>query len=136
MLYMLDRANHQNLAYRGGQSPIVHLESDLYATVEWAERDRRQWAFTLSNAGAFYFEDRCDLKQLDEINWDAVQTNQWSGPGVKEAKQAEFLLERSFPWQLVERIGVLGQDTAQQVANMIREAAHRPKVEMKRDWYY
>jgi hypothetical protein len=140
MLFLLHRANHPNLTYRGGQSPIIHLESDLYATVDWAEHNRRQWAFTLSNAGASYFEDRCDLKQLGEINWDAVQTNKWSGPGIpdliKEGKQAEFLLERSFPWHLVERIGVLGQDTAQQVANMIREAAHRPQVEMKRDWYY
>ena len=75
-----------------------------------------------------------------EINWDAVQTNKWSGLGisglVKEGKQAEFLLERSFPWHLIERIGVLGQGTAQQVANVIREAAYRPRVEIKRDWYY
>jgi ssDNA thymidine ADP-ribosyltransferase, DarT len=102
MLFLLHRANHPNLTYRGGQSPIIHLESDLYATVDWAEHNRRQWAFTLSNAGASYFEDRCDLKQLGEINWDAVQTNKWSGPGIpdliKEGKQAEFLLERSFPW--------------------------------------
>ena len=30
------------------------------------------WAFTLSNAGAYYFKDRADLNQLDEIKWDAV----------------------------------------------------------------
>jgi hypothetical protein len=80
------------------------------------------------------------LEQLSEINWDAVRTNNWSGPGVsaliKEGKQAEFLLERSFPWHLVERIGVLRQETAQQVANVLRDAAHRLRVEIKRDWYY
>ncbi len=140
MLFLLHRGNHPNVTYRGGQAPIVHLESDLYATVDWAEHNGRRWAFTLSNAGALYFEDRCNLEQLMEIKWDAVQTNRWSGLGVsglmKEGKQAEFLLERSFPWRLVERIGVLGQETAQQVANVIRQAAHRPRLEIKSDWYY
>jgi ssDNA thymidine ADP-ribosyltransferase, DarT len=140
MLFLLHRGNHPNVTYRGGQAPIVHLESDLYAAVAWAERNGRQWAFTLSNAGAFYFENRCHLEQLSDINWEAVQTNKWSGLGIsgliKEGKQAEFLLERSFPWFLVERIGVLGQGTAQQVANVIRQAAHRPRLEIKPDWYY
>jgi hypothetical protein len=140
MLFLLHRGNHPNVTYRGGEAPIVHLESDLYAAVAWAERNGRQWAFTLSNAGAFYFENRCHLEQLSDINWEAVQTNKWSGLGIsgliKEGKQAEFLLERSFPWFLVERIGVLGQGTAQQVANVIRQAAHRPRLEIKPDWYY
>jgi hypothetical protein len=140
MLYLLHRGNHPNITYRGGQAPIIHLESDLHATVDWAKHNEQRWAFTLSNAGAYYFEDRCNLEQLNEINWNAVRTNNWSGPRIsaliKEGKQAEFLLERSFPWLLVERIGVLGQRTAQQVANVIRDAAHRPRVEIKRDWYY
>ena len=29
MLYVTHRANHPELAYRGGQGPIVHLEADL-----------------------------------------------------------------------------------------------------------
>ena len=140
MLYLLHCGNHPSLAYFDGQVPIVHLVGDLRSVVDWAETNRRQWAFTLSNAGARYFEDRCELAQLSEINWDAVHTNQWSGPGistlVKEGKQAEFLLERSFPWHLVERIGVLGQETAQRVANAIRSASHRPQVEIRREWYY
>jgi hypothetical protein len=140
MLYLLYRGNHPNVTYRGGQTPIIHLESDLHAAVDWAAQQGQRWAFTLSNAGAFYFEDRCNLQQLSEINWDAVQTNKWSGPGIsaliKEGKQAEFLLEGLFPWHLIERIGVFGQGTAQQVANVIRQAAHRPRVEIRRDWYY
>lgn len=140
MLYLLHCGNHPNLAYRGGQEPIIHLESDLRETVKWAEKMGRQWAFTLSNAGASYFEDRCDLDHLGEINWDAVAANRWSGTGiagsVKEGKQAEFLVEGYFPWDLVDRIGVYNQGGAQQVANMIRNALHRPKVEIKQDWYY
>ncbi|RYF30286.1 MAG: DUF4433 domain-containing protein, partial [Cytophagaceae bacterium] len=66
MLYLIHCANHEELTYKGGQGPIVHLEFDMNEVVEWAEEKGRQWAFTLSNAGAYYFEDRCDLADLDE----------------------------------------------------------------------
>ena len=61
MLYVISQANHRQLSYRGGQGPIVHLEADLRSTVSWAEAQGLRWAFTLSNAGARYFEDRSDL---------------------------------------------------------------------------
>lgn len=43
MLYMIDRGNHQELAYRGGQEPIVHLEADLHASVVWAQQNNQRW---------------------------------------------------------------------------------------------
>jgi len=64
MLYLIHQANHPELTYRGGQEPIVHLETDLHAVVLWAEHQGQRWAFTLSNAGARYFEDRCDLGKM------------------------------------------------------------------------
>jgi hypothetical protein len=140
MLYLIYCANHPELAYKGGQGPIVHLECDLRAAVQWAEANGRRWAFTLSNAGAYYFEDRASLAQLDEINWGAVATNRWAGLGVsrqlKEGKQAEFLVESRFPWHLVQRIGVCSDGIAQQVAGAMQGAQHRPVVETRRDWYY
>lgn len=135
MLYLINQGNHPNLTYRGGQGPIVHLEADLKATIAWAREKQRKWAFTLSNAGARYFEDRNDLKKLSEINWDAVAANWWQ-VAFKEEKQAEFLIERSFPWHLVERIGVHSPAIVPRVASAMTNAAHRPKVEIKTDWYY
>jgi ssDNA thymidine ADP-ribosyltransferase, DarT len=55
---------------------------------------------------------------------------------VKEGKQAEFLVHQSFPWELVERIGVVSQGVAQRVANAMEGSAHRPRVEIRPDWYY
>ncbi len=140
MLFLIHCANHDDLSYRGGQGPIIHLQSDLYAAVETAMREHRRWAFTLSNAGAYYFEDRCDLNNLNEINWGAVAANRWSGQGisrqVKEGKQAEFLFEHCFPWRLVERIGVQSVGVAQQVADAMQGTTHRPIVEVRADWYY
>ncbi|RLA39195.1 MAG: DUF4433 domain-containing protein, partial [Gammaproteobacteria bacterium] len=107
---------------------------DLHTCIAWAEQEQRRWAFTLSNAGAYYFEDCCDVAQLNEINWAAVQANQWQG--CKEGKQAEFLLEHSFPWHLVERIGVHSRATYQQVINALPNTGHRPAIEIKQNWYY
>ena len=140
MLYLISQANHAELTYHGGQGPIVHLEADLRQTVVWAEQNNLRWAFTLSNAGAYYFEDRSDLGQLHEINWDAVQANRWAGNGVarsvKEGKQAEFRVEQSFPWGLVERIGIHSQAVTQQVYAALNAATHRPRVEIRPEWYY
>ena len=134
MLYLIYRANHRNLDYRGGQGPIVHLEADLHDAVDWADRKGRRWAFTLSNAGAVYFEDRCDLAQLDKIDWDAIRARDWDN--CKEGKQAEFLVEQSFPWELVRRVGVHSRQVGRQVSDAIQRSAHRPQIKIKPDWYY
>ena len=102
--------------------------------VDWAEEHGLRWAFTLSNAGANYFEDRSDLAQLGAIDWGAVQAQHWRE--CKEGKQAEFLIERQFPWELVSRIGVGKQQTYQQTLTALGSAAHRPRVEIKSEWYY
>lgn len=140
MLYLIHQSNHPELTYRGGQGPIIHLEADLRRVVAWAEQHDKRWAFTLSNAGARYFEDRSSLDHLGEINWDAVQTNKWSGNGVsrtmKEGKQAEFLIEGAFPWQLVERIGVISQQYYGIVGGHLAQADHRPNRQILREWYY
>ena len=134
MLYLIYRANHPELAYRGGQRPIVHFEADVHQTVAWVEQHDQRWAFTLSNAGAYYFEDRCDLAQLDRIDWNAVQARSWTH--CREEKQAEFLMERWFPWALVSRIGVSTQGIYQQVSTALTGAAHTPPIEIRSEWYY
>lgn len=134
MLYLIYRANHPELSYRDGQGSIVHLEADLLATVTWADTQRRRWAFTLSNAGTRYFEDRVSLTQLGEIDWNAIQARDWRN--LREGKQAEFLLEQSFPWHLVERIGVPSGDTHRQTMDALLARKHRPLVEVRTDWYY
>lgn len=134
MLYLIYQANHPDLDYKGGQGPIVHLQADLNAVVAWANQQQRRWAFTLSNAGSSYFEDRNDLANLHELDWQAIQANQWQS--CKEGKQAEFLIEQACPWHLVEAIGVASQLLYQQVTNAVQTTAHRPAVTLKPEWYY
>lgn len=140
MLYKHFRANDTNLEYRGGQEPILHLEADLRQTIRWADANDRRWAFTSSNAGSYYFEDYSDLKLLDKVYWDAVQARWWSGPTieatVQDRKQAEFLVERSFPWRLVTRIGVHSRKISRQVQGITQASSYRPTIAIKPSWYY
>jgi len=134
MLYLIRMGNHPELAYRGGQESIVHMEADLHTVIEWAENNNKRWAFTLTNAGSRFFEDRCDLEQLNEIDWTAVQSTQWRQ--CKDGKQAEFLIENSFSLELVSRIGVKSQRVFHRVHEALRDSVQKPLVEIKSDWYY
>jgi hypothetical protein len=136
MLFVIHCANHPELTYRGGQQPIVHLEADLRRVVQWAEANGRRWAFSLSNAGAVYAQFRAGLDRLGDINWDAVAATDFRSADIKEGKQAEFLIEQAFPWSLVERIGIHSQGIAPRVSAAMQGAAHRPGIEIRREWYY
>lgn len=138
MLYLLHMGNHPELTYREGQGPIVHLEADLRESVAWADGEQKRWAFTLSNAGAFYAEFRNDLGRLNDVDWDAVANNDFRSSEVKEGKQAEFLMRETFPWRLVRCVGVQSDAMQQRVVRVLDDAgaAHRPPVVVRRDWYF
>ena len=134
MLYVIHCANHPELSYHDGQGPILHLEADLSEAVYWANAKQRRWAFTLSNAGAYYFEDRADTKQLDELDWAAINARYWQDS--KEAKQAEFLVEHSFPWELVRCVGVSSQRFYTEVRAALAAGDHQPHLAIMPGWYY
>ena len=57
-------------------------------------------------------------------------------PSVKECKRAEFLVHESFPWELVDEIGVADAGMLRQVMGILAEAAHKPVAECRPLWYY
>jgi len=136
MLFLIHRANHPDLTYRGGQGPIVHLEADLHETVAWADAEGRHWAFSLSNAGAVYTEFRKRLDQLGEVNWAAVAATDFRDAEIKEGKQSEFLVQGFFPWHLVRHIGVQSLAVQQRVLQALAGASRRPAVKVCREWYF
>jgi hypothetical protein len=114
----------------------VHLEAGLHTVVQWAESNNCRWAFSKSNAGAYYTRFFKNLAQLDEINWEAVAAGDFRPADIKEGKQAEFLLFDECPWPLIERIGVIDTQTEQRVTAMIRQAGHQTVVSVQSGWYY
>ncbi|MGY2801618.1 type II toxin-antitoxin system toxin DNA ADP-ribosyl transferase DarT [Thermostichus sp. MS-CIW-25] len=136
MLYVIHCANHPELTYRGGQTPIVHLEADLYRVIAWADHNGVRWAFSLSNAGARYAEFRSQPDCLGELDWNAIAARDFRDPDIKERKQAEFLVHRYFPLDLVERIGVCQASVKDRVNRALTGSKYNPAVEVHVDWYF
>ena len=112
------------------------MEADLLEVVKWADLQSKSWAFTLSNAGAVYAEFRHEPSQLGEVDWEAVVAEDFRSPQIKEGKQAEFLVREVFPWHLIRRIGVVNEAIKTHVLEILKNAVHRPKVEVRREWYF
>lgn len=135
MLYILYKGNHPDIIYKGGQGPILHLQVDLIYTIEWAKKNKVRWAFSDRNAGAYFAKFYNTIDDLDKINWAAVESTDFRSMLVKEGKQAEFLVYESFPWQLVEKIGVNNNSVRDAVIEKIG-AAQSNLVAVEQNWYY
>lgn len=136
MLYVIHRANHPELTYRGGQDLIVHLEADLHAVIQWAERSGARWAFSLSNAGAYYTEFRSRVEELDQLDWPAIAATDFRPAEVKERKQAEFLVHGRFPFDRIERVGVRSTAVQVRAAAALAGADRQPSIEVCQEWYF
>jgi hypothetical protein len=136
MLYILHMRNHPNLSYRGGQEPIIHLQADLASAIAWADTNGRPWAVSDRNAGSFTADFCCQVECFNLLDWDAISATDFRDIKVREGKQAEFLMHGSFPWGLVEHIGVCDDIRRCQAAQAIAAAKHKPLVTIERGWYY
>ncbi|RUU64533.1 DUF4433 domain-containing protein [Mesorhizobium sp. M2C.T.Ca.TU.009.01.2.1] len=92
MLYVIHKANNPELAYKGGQGPIVHLQCDLNKVIAALDKAKRSWAFSGSNAGAVYSSFWNDPSKLSQLDWSHIGAKSWQEPEVRDAKQAEFLV--------------------------------------------
>jgi hypothetical protein len=136
MLFLLARGNHPDLTYDGGQRRIVHLVADSSKAAQWAAVAGHRWAFTNGNASARYTRFSNEFAKIRELDWQAIQQTDWRDPLIKEAKQAEFLVERHFPWTLVEQIGVIDGTMETETRHILQSATHQPDVNVVREWYY
>lgn len=136
MLYILHTGNNPSLTYREGQEPIVHLQADVAAVVEWAEANAIRWAFSDRNAGGYLASFFDSVDDLDEVDWAAVEATDFREAAVKDGKQAEFLVYEWFPWTLVERIGVRSSAILERVNEALEDSDHKPLAEVEASWYY
>lgn len=136
MLYVIHRADSGDLTYHGGQEPVIHLVINLAKIIRWASSYAVRWAFTTSNAGSHYFEDFNTVNDLSKLNWQAIDARYWADPNIREAKQAEFLLEKQLPWHLVDAVGVYNGRTKAEVEQLLGSLNDYTPVYIQPSWYY
>ena len=136
MLFILHKGNHPDIIYSEGQGPIVHLQAEMRKVIQWADNNGSKWAFTDRNAGDQLVKFYRDLHELSQVNWNAIEATDFKPPLIKIGKQAEFLIHTCFPWELVERIGVLDKVRLAEAQEAIAGAVHRPLASVTPDWYY
>lgn len=116
----------------GCQRSIVHL----VCRVSVLGQSGRPWAISDGNAGAAHTSFFSDMSALQNLDWAAINSNYWSG--VTHQKQAEFLVLDFVPWEAVEVVGCYDQQSLDQAAAAIAASGnpHRPRLEIRKNWYY
>jgi hypothetical protein len=120
---------------RTDQSSIIYLVSSVQAvaarSLGFVFTDRH----SLARVASFYD----DLSELSEVDFTTCNARQWNStadhPDRQEKKQAEFLVHRVMPWDLIDRIGVLNSAVRQRVESILGSHDH-PEVAVKQAWYY
>ncbi len=136
MLYSIHTGFVQG--YDGGQENVVYLVSRVET---FANLDRR-WCFTDGHAVEAITKFYDNLDDLGQIDWNVIRDWSWKNtdadPDRKRRKQAEFLVQKSVSWPMINGIGVISQQMASQVERILDESrtSHRPKIEIETKWYY
>lgn len=132
---MLGAIHQGNTDYQGGQEEIVYLVS----SVQLVAKGTQPWCFTDGHALENITEYFDKLADLANVNWDVNWSWKWKDPNNPDSfrqKQAEFLVHDFFPWEWVERIGVINKSMRDQVRAIIASASHLPTIEIQPKWYF
>jgi hypothetical protein len=83
MLYTIHKRNDE-LAYKDGQEPIVHLVFDVAALLASANAANLRWYFTDCNASAGYASFYDNITQLEDLDHQAIAAAQWTDERINE----------------------------------------------------
>ena len=122
--------------YAEGQDPLIYVVS----TVESIHGAALPFVFSDGHGIAAYTQWYDKLADLGKIDWEAVHARYWNctveDPDRQRRKQAEFLVYRFCPWELVHEIGVLNESARAKVISIISNYCASTPVQIHREWYY
>ena len=128
MLYVIHKGHDD---FQGGQERVLHLISDI----DTVRSTNDHCFFTDIHADLDYAEQIDDFARLSELNIKKIIAERY-WQEFSEEKQAEFLAFESVQWQSIKTIGVKTQEVADAVNALLQNAAHKPAVIVKPEWYY
>jgi len=122
--------------YAGGQESVLHLVSSAEAVKEKGLK----FVFTNGHAVIAFSNFFSDLSDLDKIDWAIMKATYWNDTDTdndrKRRRQAEFLVHSFFPWELIEKIGVINEGVARKVRSVLAGLKRKPVVTVQEKWYY
>jgi hypothetical protein len=145
MLRAIDGGKVENCPYR--QEDIVHFVT----TVEEIVAEGLPYVFYDHNATLTIANCYSHLRDLDKIDWPLFHEvprmdgycKYWNSlvdnPRYirrKETRQAEFLVHKGVPLNLMQSVGVCSASKATEVRKIFDEASVELQVEVKSAWYY
>ena len=132
MLYTISRGNIEGRS----QSSVVYLIS----TAQKVKDRNINFVFSDGHAIMAMTDFYDDLDDLNQIDWDVMTSKWWrdtpEDPDRKRRRQAEFLIHKFFPWDLVDEIAVMDDRVAQQAQSLLQGTEHPPAVHVRYNWYY
>ena len=136
---MLLKLNTGQVAgYTEGQTPLVYLVTTAQAIAQ----SGAGFVFSDGHGIAAFTSWFDDLSQLDKVDWNMVYQRYWSDNindmDRQRRKQAELLIHRFCPWDLIGEIGVINtamQTRVQTILSQYPQKLHRP-VTVRPNWYY
>ena len=134
MLYMI--ANGHVEGYAEGEDPVVYR----CARAQDVAARALPFVFTDRHARVATARFMNDLSDLGAIDWRLMTSRYWyatdADPDRKPRRQAEFLVQRFVPWDLVVSVATKTEAVRDAVRGAIAGAQHRPDDRVEPSWYY
>ena len=134
MLYTINKGNVEG--YKEGQASVIYLIS----STEKAERANLKFVFTDGHPIMALTNFYTSTRDLNKVDWSVMKSRMWNDtvgqPDRKRQRQAEFLVEDSFPWQLITNIVVYSKKIESSVKSLLAEQEHKPRISIDRPLYF
>jgi hypothetical protein len=122
--------------YSEGQGSILHFVT----SVETVLSKRLPFVFTDGHAEMAISRFFHDVSYLDQVDWEIMKATYWNDTDQdndrRRRRQAEFLVRDFFPWKLIEKIGVMNNEVAERVDDILSSSTKVPVITVQRKWYY
>lgn len=122
--------------YNEGQEPLIYL----ITMAQTVQSEGLQFVFSDGHGIAIFTEWFDNLNDLGNVHWDIVNARYWCDtsdePDRQRRKQAEFLIYRFCPWNVINAIAVLNKKIKRQVENILVDYGVDMNILVKSEWYY
>ena len=120
------------------QDQILHLVSD----VGRVQAAKLTFVFTdghpLTSVFTRYSNDLSQL--ISFLDWPVLLDLWWNNTAAdsdrSRRRQAEFLIHRAAPWEIVRGIAVQTPEMKHRVEQLVQNYRHQPKIQVLPEWYY